>query len=293
MGSSISKDNNTSKINNSNNESYHELDYELKSQNLLQDFLNKNQLTNTKTEIETTEDTKIIVSSEINIPFKFEWSEGGRNVKLAGSFLDNWKKQVEMTKNMNTGFFEVNLDIPIGIHQFKFIVDKKWACSSKYAIINDKNNTNNIIDITNHNSHKINNNNYDNDKRHIKKRKKKPLKETIEFSCMFPKTTEVNSEPPGIPQYYLSCFDLNNQSKQENLKSHFKNNIELDKRKIIIETNTFKDISAFPHYQLSHICYNVGNENNEDKDNYLRTSITQRIKHKFLTIIYFTPKSDE
>ena len=291
MGSNISKDNNTSKLYNSNNESYHEFEYEIKSKSLLQEFLNKNQSTNIQTE--TAEDTKIIVSSEIKIPFKFEWSEGGRNVKLAGSFLDNWKKQVEMSKNMKTGFFEVNLDVPIGIHQFKFIVDKKWVCSTKYTIINDKNNVNNIIDFTNYNSHKINNNNYNIDKANIKKRKKKPLKETIEFSCTFPKTTEVNSEPPGTPQYYLPCFDLNNQSNQEYLKSHFKNNIELDKRKSIIETNTFKDISPFPHYQLSHICYNVGNENNGDKDNFIRTAITQRIKHKFLTIIYFTPKDDE
>ena len=288
MGSSFSKDNNTSKLYDSKNESYYE--YELKSQNLLKESLNKNQSTNIQTE--TAENTKIIVSSEIKIPFKFEWREGGTNVKLAGSFLDNWKKQVEMTKNINTGFFEVNLDVPSGIHQFKFIVDKKWVCSTKYSIINDKNNANNIIDFTNY-SHKINNNKNDIGKTHTKRKKKKPLKETIEFSCTFPKNSEVNSEPPGIPQYYLPCFDLNSQTKQEYLEIHFKKSLELDKRKSIIESNTFKEISAFPHYQLSHICYNVGNENNGDIDNYIRTSITQRIKHKFLTIIYFTPKRNE
>ena len=288
MGNSFSKDNNTSKLYNSNNESYHD-EYELKSQSLLQEFLNKNQSTNIQTE--TAEDTKIIFSSEIKIPFKFEWREGGTNVKLAGSFLDNWKKQVEMTKNMITGFFEVNLDVPLGIHQFKFIVDKKWVCSPKYSIINDKNHANNIIDFTNY-SHKMNRKG-DIEKSHTKKKKKKPLKETIEFSCTFPKTSEVNSEAPGIPQLFLPCFDLNNQTKQEYLKSRFKNCLELNKRKSIIESNTFKEIIAFPHSQLSHICYNVGIENNRDKDNYLRTAITQRIKHKFLTIIYFTPKSVE
>ena len=288
MGSSFSKDNNTSKLYDSKNESYYE--YELKSQSLLQESLNKNQSTNIQTE--TAENSKIIVSSEIKIPFKFEWREGGTSVKLAGSFLDNWKKQVEMTKNINTGFFEVNLDVPSGIHQFKFIVDKKWVCSPKYSIINDKNNANNIIDFTNY-SNKINNNKNDIGKTLTKRKKKKPLKETIEFSCTFPKNSEVNSEPPSIPQYYLPCFDLNSQTKQEFLETHFKNSLELDKRKNIIESNIFKEISAFPHYQLSHICYNVGNENNGDIDNYIRTSITQRIKHKFLTIIYFTPKSDE
>ena len=288
MGSSFSKDNNTSKLYDSKNESYYE--YELKSQSLLQESLNKNQSTNIQTE--SAENSKIIVSSEIKIPFKFEWREGGTNVKLAGSFLDNWKKQVEMTKNINTGFFEVNLDVPSGIHQFKFIVDKKWVCSPKYSIINDKNNANNIIDFTNY-FHKINNNKNDKGNTLTKRKKKKPLKETIEFSCTFPKNSEVNSEPPSIPQYYLPCFDLNSQTKQEHLETHFKNSLEIDKRKSIIESKTFKEISSFPHYQLSHICYNVGNENYGDIDNYIRTSITQRIKHKFLTIIYFTPKSDE
>lgn len=290
MGSSVSKDNNTSILYNSENESNY--DYDLKTQYLLQEYTNKNQSTNIQTE--TSEDIKLIVSSENKIPFTFEWGEGGKNVKLAGSFLDNWKKQVEMTKNISTGFFEVTLDVPKGIHQFKFIVDKKWVCSTQYSIINDKNNANNIIDFTNY-THNINNNNknYDIDKSHIKKKKKKKLKETIEFNSSFPKISEVNSEPPGSSKTYLLRFDLNNRSKQEYLESHFKYNLELNKRKSIIENNTFKDISVFPHYQLSHICYNVGNENNGDKDNYIRTAITQRIKHKFLTIIYFSPKSDE
>ena len=50
MGSNISKDNNTSKLYNSNNESYHEYEYEIKSKSLLQEFLNKNQSTNIQIE---------------------------------------------------------------------------------------------------------------------------------------------------------------------------------------------------------------------------------------------------
>ena len=274
MGSSISKDNNTSKLSNSQNLSCYEYEYELKSQSLLGGFLNKNQSTNIQTE--TSEDSKIIMSSENNIPFKFGWREGGTNVKIIGSFLDNWKKQVEMTKNLNTGFFEVNLDVPSGIHQFKFIVDKRWLCSPKYSIINDKNNVNNIIDFTNF-SQNINNIINDKNKSHIKRKKKKPLKETIKYNCFF-QDLEVNSEPPGLPQNYLPCFNLNNQSKQEYLENIFKDSLILNKRKNIIENNTFKDILTFPNYQLSHVCYNVGNENKLDKDNYIRSAITQRIR---------------
>ena len=73
-------------------------------------------------------------------------------------------------KNKSAGFFKVNLNVPKGIHQFKIIVDKKWVCSSQYSIIINKNNANNIIDLTNF-SHIFNNNNkyYNMDKSHIKK----------------------------------------------------------------------------------------------------------------------------
>ena len=37
------------------------------------------------------------------------------------------------------------------MHQFKFIVDKKWACSPNYRTIKENNNINNIIDLTNFN----------------------------------------------------------------------------------------------------------------------------------------------
>ena len=48
---------------------------------------------------------------------------------------------------------------------------------------------------------------------------------------------------------------------------------------------TFKSIMAIPHEKLSHLFYYC------DKDNkYIRNAITQRSKHKFLTIVYFSPK---
>ena len=281
MGSSVSKDNNTSKLFNSQNESYY--DYELRSQNLN----NKNQSTNNQSE--TAENSKIIEPKVQKVPFKFEWKEGGGNVEIAASFLDNWKKQVEMKKNLNTGYFEVTLDVPKDIQQFKFIVDNIWVYSQNYSIINDKNNINNIIDFTNYPPNNAN----DMNKSTAKKKKKKSIRETIEYNCNFPKPTEVNSEAPGIPQHYLFCFDLNYQTKQENLKSIFHGKLIIDKRKNLIENNTFKDIVTIDHDKLCHICYNIRNKENNEKDNYIRTAITQRIKHKFLTIVYFTPKSKE
>lgn len=282
MGSSVSRDNNNSKLYSSQNESYY--DYELKTKNLIQNISNKNQSTNVQSE--TTENIKMQEPNDNKINIKFEWKEGGSNVEMSGSFLDNWKKKEKLEKNPTTGIFEVYLDIPKGIHQFKFIVDEKWMCSSNYATINDKNNTNNIIDTTNFptNNIPIENTSSTN----VKKKKKK--NKDIEYNCIYPKASEVNSEAPGIPQHYISCFDINNQTKQEYL-CLFPNKLVFDKRKNFIENNTFKDIITISHDKISHICYNIGNENS-DQDKFVRTSITHRIKHKFLTIIYYTPKSD-
>ena len=46
----------------------------------MQESTNKSQSTNIQTE--TSEDIKLIVSSENNIPFKFEWGEGVKMLNL-------------------------------------------------------------------------------------------------------------------------------------------------------------------------------------------------------------------
>ena len=39
--------------------------------------------------------------------------------------------------NNETKSYEITLNIPKGINQFKFIVNDKWVCSTNYKIIND------------------------------------------------------------------------------------------------------------------------------------------------------------
>jgi len=237
---------------------------------------------------ETTENTKTADINEQKISYKFEWKEGGNEVKITGSFLDNWSRHEELKKNIITGVYEVVLNIPKGIHEFKFIVDKKWVCSQNYKTINDKmNNSNNIIDLTNYiPSQVIENNNEINSS--TKKKKRKTAKDTIEYSCNYPNQSEVNLEAPSSPQNYTPSFDLNFHTKQELLKNIFPKNYFLDKTRNIIENNSFKSIITISHEKLSHICYNFEKDNNYDK--YIRTAITQRNKHKFLTLIYYTPK---
>ena len=233
---------------------------------------------------ETREDTKVTIVNEQKIPYKFEWKEGGNNVKIAGSFLDNWKIKIDMKKNPMSGIFEIILNIPKGIHQFKFIVDNQWRCSQFHKIIYDKmNNANNIIDLSNYIPPII----IENSPNNNKKKKKKPGKEHIDYSCDFPNLSEVNLEAPGVPNHYIPEFNINYEIKQEFVQLYKIGFVKINKSKSILENNTFKSITTISHEKLSHVCINKDNDNN---DKYIKTAISQRNRHKFITIVYYTPK---
>ena len=142
--SSVSKEIKHYKKNDSLDESS---EYESKT---LNSSKNINKINQSQMQSETRENTKEANLNEQKISCKFEWKEGGNDVKIAGAFLENWTKKVDMSKNVSTGDYEIILNIPKGIHQFKFIVDNQWVCSKYYKIINDSNNNmNNIIDTNN------------------------------------------------------------------------------------------------------------------------------------------------
>lgn len=285
--SSNSKENNT-KLSESqdDNNSY---EFILKSENSFKNF-EKNPSTNVQSEI--SENSIILDLNENKIPYKFEWKQGGKNVKITGSFLNNWKEQIEMKKNSNTGFFEIVLNIAKGIHQFKFIVDKKWECSSDYLTIKDKNNINNIIDLTNYNPNKkLDDNKWLNFKEN-KKKKKKSTKDSTEYNCNYPNINDINDEAPAIPFHYIDNFDLNNTSKQDYIKN---NNVHkyllFNNSRNKLENNNFKSIMTISHEKISHICSSFQNYESNNSTNYTKISITQRNKHKFLTYIYYSPKT--
>ena len=285
LGSSNSKnDENISKTKESQEDS--SCDYQLKTKKKFLINKNKNYLINEQSD--TAENTKIIDSKEKNILFKFEWKEGGNEVKMAASFLNYWGEKVNLRKNPGTGFFEIVLNVPKGVHQFKFIVDKKWVCSSYYKTLKDKNITNNVIDLTNYNP----NEKYDNDESlnstEIKKRKK-VKKNNHDYNCIYPKLNTINDEAPAIPFLFINNFDLNNQTQQMKLKNHFDKYLKINTSRNKLESSSFKTIITINHEKVLHICYYI--ENNNAKNRYIKTAITQRNKHKFMTIIYYSPKN--
>ena len=237
----------------------------------------------------TTENTKCSETNHNTFPYTFQWTEGGEEVLMKGDFLENWNREVELKKNTKTGYHEVTLNIPRILLKFKFVVDKKWICSSNYQTSNDNNNINNYIDFSNYNI--IDENNNENETKG-KKKKKKCNKDINEYNSLFPKIGEFSIEPKILPSNYANFFDLNFASKQNELINGKKKYIKKDKSKHIIQTNCYKTIMPIPQDKIGHIYFEQkNNKNNDNIKRYDKFSTSQRYNKNILTIIYYYPKN--
>ena len=187
---------------------------------------------------ETRENTKISELKEETIPYKFLWKEGGNNIKISGTFLDNWQKVLEMKKIINTDIFEIIINLTKSKHEFKFIVDDKWLCSQQYATIKNKNDFNNIND-------KIN----------------KTLKKcSKDYGCKYFRESDFERDVPSIPLFFVKNFNLNSKYIQKHSKMISRSFLNFNLSKNILENNEYKTILTFSHDKLSHICYKTNDE---------------------------------
>ena len=247
-----------------------------------------------KTKAEKIEKTEKKQNEEL-VPFKFEWKGLGSRVILAGAFLQNWTKYEPMIKNPQTKVFEKIIKLPKTKHYFKFIVDNKWVCSNQYpTIMDNSNNKNNFIDLTNYTPPKELIQIEDFKKGELKPHRNKvivlDMKDKTNYNCKFPDSHELNSYAPSTIIYYKESFDLDYQSNQKIIKKiNKKKKFRFKVKNTLNENNTYKKILPFPHEKLMHFCQNINDLNNWKK-NYLRGSTTIRNKHKYLTIVYYKPK---
>jgi 5'-AMP-activated protein kinase regulatory beta subunit len=210
------------------------------------------------------------------IPFKFEWKEGGNKVQITGTFLAHWTMFIDMVKNPQTNNFEFNINLSKINHEFKFIVDGVWKCSKFYPIIkDDAGNENNVINLTNFISQENKNKNDI-----IINEKKK------EYNCRLPNKEEMNFDAPSIPFHYSLPYNIDFYSRQKKIgKNGFLNFYEKD---LLSENISYKNIMICPHVNLNHICLSC--DKIEDNCKYMRSGVTHRYKHKYLTIIYYKPR---
>ena len=256
---------------------------------------------------ENTDNSSITMNSEIYdnrnkyIYYKFEWIGEGKNVLLSGDFSDNWKTKIYMKKNEETGIFEVILPLERKKFNFKFIIDGDWVCSKQYQTTYDNhNNLNNFIDLTNFNKNSIkkekNQNNINSitcnnqeTNNSFSTYKKEEMKKRY-YDCKYPLNNELNIVAPIIMTHYIYSFNIDYQSNQDFISVNpSKDFLQYKEKNFNTENNTYKKIMIWPHIKLLHSCSNLEDIINKEK-NYFRICVTNRNKHKFLTIVYYKPK---
>ncbi|GFO48696.1 5'-amp-activated protein kinase subunit beta-2 [Plakobranchus ocellatus] len=65
------------------------------------------------------------------VPMEFKWEEGGDNVLVSGSF-NSWQEKIALSKEGEV--FTKMIDVPVGEHLYKFIVDDKWVINKNLPI---------------------------------------------------------------------------------------------------------------------------------------------------------------
>ena len=202
-----------------------------------------------------------------------------------------------MLKNPQTEIFEKIIKLPKTKHYFKFIVDNKWVCSNQYpTIMDNSNNQNNFIDLTNYIPPKELMKIEEFKKGELKPHRSKvivlDMKDKTKYNNKFPDSHELNSNAPNTIDHYKQSFDLDYQSNQKIMKKIVKKRYYNFKVKNTLnENNTYKKILPFPHEKLVHFCQSINDLKNWKK-NYLRGCTTIRNKHKYLTIVYYKPKQN-
>ncbi len=255
---------------------------------------------NKSTKIDSTYDTK----SDL-VKFTFKWIDTNNDpnkeleVMITGTFLDNWNLFMRMVKNPETKIYEYETFLPKQIHYFKYIVNNKWLCSDLYGTrIDNSHNINNYIDLTNYQNEinvsetKIENNienKNEKEKSEQKLKKRKKLKKINDgYGLKFPLIKDLNATAPTVIMHYQSSFNLDDQSHQDKFKNNKKYLNSNNNNYYYNENNCYKEIFKFPHEKLGHITPNITDI--LSNKNYYRHSITERKKHKFLTLVYYRPK---
>ena len=229
------------------------------------------------------------------IPTTFEWDNGGNSVFLTGSFCQ-WKQFFLMKKDLENNFV-LNLNLPKGIHQYKFKVDGEWRYNPKFPVCDDGGYINNWLDTTNleitikNNEEGITN-----------------LSTNITDNCNdIPKMSKKFSKNLSKVNSELSQFQNQNKNvffdKAKPVPIHFKNPINIDlitnqkdigrkkfinirERNILSDNLSFKNINIAPIEQINHII------TKNDKGKTLICTVSSRFRYKFTTFIYYRQNNE-
>lgn len=79
------------------------------------------------------------------VTFSFE-TDPGKKIFVAGTF-NGWQPKKTRLKDNDTGEYSVALKLPVGRHEYKFVVEDSWCADPQNpeAVPNDCGSTNSVI----------------------------------------------------------------------------------------------------------------------------------------------------
>ena len=225
-------------------------------------------------------------------PTTFEWDNGGNSVFVTGSFC-RWKQFFLMKKDSSKNFV-LNLNLPRGIHQYKFKVDGEWKYNPKFPICNDGGNINNYLDTTNLEitiktndegitaiSTNITENNNDPSKE-SKKYSKNLLKVNSELSQNL-NQNEFFDKITTVPIHFKNTMNLDLINNKNNIG--IKKYMSIKEKNVLSDNLSFKKINTAPIEQINHL--NSKNLENQS----IICAVSSRFRYKFTTFVYYKPKN--
>jgi 5'-AMP-activated protein kinase regulatory beta subunit len=234
--------------------------------------------------------------SKINlktIPYTFVWEEGGKNIKITGTF-GKWSQFYEMKYCPEEKKFKCTINLPREEHEYKFIVDGVWKYSKNLPIKKDnKNNINNYLDLTNFEPKEGSKKSINEEKKKVIKKKKTKKKKIIRkkkdrgYGLEYPTKDLLNSEAPVVQQDYLETFLIDSHTNQNFIgRSKYFN---FKTTEPFTEEKSYKTLLLGPHININHSLKCVG------KKNLLEMGINFRFRDKNCTLVYYShpPKQEE
>jgi len=201
----------------------------------------------------------------------FTWIHGGKNVAVTGTW-NNWNEIHPLNRSEHD--FTSILELPPGVHQYKFIVDGKWKHAPEQPVATDsRGNINNCMEIKEFRLGQS---------RGIPFGKKSPpgsytqeIPDIVKFSDIFEEHS-LSVPAPGGPQKKKT-------DEPPTLPPH------LFGTRAVLNTET-DDPTVLPlpnHVMLNHLYFKEHED--DQKRNILILGTTQRYREKFVTMVFYRP----
>ena len=179
--------------------------------------------------------------------------------------------------------------MPKGKYQYKFVVDNKWRFSKLHPTCNDgKGNINNIIDTTNFsisNENKIDTN--------IKHKANGKIKHSgsknvnVSYPSLVPLKKDLHLDATSCPDNYKHHFGFSPCLYSQQTRLGRKEFLETSDSGYSNENTSLHSIPVPSHVNLNHLTIQKGSD--PIANSVLVTCSTQRVRNKFLTLIYYKP----